>query len=151
SAWLQQAARVRAPLGRWRRLRLFGEALGAPAATFDVAQLPHVDGARWVALPFTNQADRPPGGRVSLVLHRPVTPAVTDPWYGLVIDEWPEVIPNAIEHTGLAFHYDDPGAEAAQAVLLAVPPDATKWDFDSLAAIVNETLDLARMRAVDGE
>jgi hypothetical protein len=66
------------------------------------------------------------------------------------VDEWNEVIPNTRELTGLSFHYDDPGAEAAQAILLAVPPaDWQSWDLESLVATLDETFDLGRIRAVE--
>jgi hypothetical protein len=52
----------------------------------------------------------------------------------------------------VSFHFDDPGAEAPQAVLLAIPPlPAQTWDLESVAAILNETADLAQVRAVDLE
>ena len=84
--------------------------------------------------------------------HRAAAPAAGDVWCGLFVDDWTEQIPNAIESTGIAFHYDDPGAEAAQAVLLAVPPtEAETWNLPTLADILNETIDLAKMRGVDSE
>ena len=62
------------------------------------------------------------------------------------------MIPRPTEQSGIAVHYDDPGAEAPQTILLAVPPtSAPRWDLASLLAILNETLDLAKVRAVDGE
>jgi hypothetical protein len=132
-------------------MRLLTEASGAAAAKIEIAQLPHTNGAHWVALPFASQNDRQ-AGRVSLALHRPVAPNASGDWYGLLVDEWPEVIPNSGEHTGIAFHYEDSGGEAAQVVLLAVPPtDAPTWDFDTLTAILKETIELAKIRAVDGE
>jgi hypothetical protein len=71
---------------------------------------------------------------------------------GLLLDEWTELIPNREESTELAFHYDDPGAEAPQAVLVAVPPDnAENWSLDTVIAVLRETLELARLRAVDGD
>src|SRR5439155_215173 len=76
--WLQQAARVRPALGRWRRLALCAAALGGDINRLDVAQLPHVDGDRWAALPFAGVP--PDGARVSLVLHRAGNPKATDPW-----------------------------------------------------------------------
>jgi hypothetical protein len=38
-------------------------------------------------------------------------------------------------------------------VLIAVPPSLSSetWDFDTLLAILEETLELAKVRAVDGE
>jgi hypothetical protein len=150
--WLQTASRVRPALGRWRMIELYAGAFGAPTPRVDVAQLPHVAGARWVALPFASEAERPPSGRVSLLLNRAATPAAQAEWVGVLLDEWTELIPARSELTGVAFHYDDPGAEAPQAVLVAVPPgDTTVWDVDTLVDIVNETLDLAKLRAVDGE
>ncbi len=151
--WLQQASRVRTALGRWRRVRLLTEAMGAPPVALDIAQFPVVAGApppHWVGLPFASEADRV-SGRLSVALARPSTPAATATWYGLTIDEWVELIPNATEMTGLAFHYDVAKAEAPHAVLVAVPPASVEqWDFNTLATIVGETLDLAKMRGVDG-
>jgi hypothetical protein len=149
--WLQQAARVRAALGRWRKLGLCAGALGADISRLEVAQLPHVDGERWAALPFG--AGPPDGARVSLVLHRAGSPKATDPWVGLVLDEWSEVIPRSTEQTGVAFHYDDAGSEAPQTILLAVPPDRSKktWDAATVVDVVRETVELAKIRAVEGE
>jgi hypothetical protein len=150
--WLQQAARVRPALHAWRRLWLYAEALGHSSPGHALAQLPHVAGEPWVGLPFASPDARPPSGRLSLVMHRPAAPSVSEAWAGLLIDEWPELVPGASETTGLAFHYDDPGAEAPHAVLLAVPPaGAAHWDFATLVEILRDTLDLAKMRGVDGE
>jgi hypothetical protein len=149
--WLQQAARVRPALGRWRKLGLYATALGADTSRLEVAQLPHVDGARWAALPFT--AAPPDGARVSLVLHRARSPKAADPWIGLVLDEWSEVIPRSTEQTGVAFHYDDAGSEAPQTVLLAVPPDRSRkaWDATTVVDVVRASVELAKIRAVEGE
>jgi hypothetical protein len=70
--------------------------------------------------------------------------------YGLFIDEWAETIPNATEHTGLAFRYPDTSGEAPQTILVAVSPTTgVTWDFDALLACVTETLDNAKLRALD--
>jgi hypothetical protein len=148
------AARVRPALDALRRLDLLGRALGAEPTPRRVAQLPYDAAARWVALPFPDEAARPRPGRVSVLLRRVAAPAPADPWAGLLVDEWAELIPMPTEQTGIAFHYDDPGAEAPQTVLVAVPPAISGrrlWDLDSLLAILTETFDLARIRGVDGE
>ena len=148
--WMQQAARVRPALDNWRRLMLYTTALGQGTPQFELAQLPFQAGARWAALPFG--AKRPPAGLLSLALHRPVKPATNKVWAGLFLDDWTEVIPDEVETTAIGFHYDDPGAEAGQAVLLAVPPNNTEmWDISTFANILNETADLAKVRAVDLE
>jgi hypothetical protein len=148
--WLTSATRVRDALGRWRMLRVLAEASGASPAAWRVAQLPHDPTATWVALPPAAGETRGPG-RLSLVLHSlGGAPDLAQPSYGLFLDEWVETIPNAKEHTGIAFRYEDTAGEAAQTILVAVPPklDAS-WDLDSLLAIVDETLDNAKVRALD--
>ena len=49
--WLMGASRVRPALGRWRKLWLVAEALGASRASYTLAQLPHRSGVHWAALP----------------------------------------------------------------------------------------------------
>jgi len=150
--WEQRSARVHAGVAAWRRLSLYATALGRAVAPAGVAQLPHVPGARWVGLPFAAESDRPASGRISIVMHREDAPAVAKEWVGFVADRWSEVIPSACEVTGLAFHYDDAGAEAPQTVLIAVPPPAAKrWDLATLVDTLHETMDLAKIRAVDGD
>ncbi len=69
---------------------------------------------------------------------------------GLVIDEWSETIPNKVETSGIAIHYDQPNSEPPQTLLLAVSPQITgKWKWDDLAAILHDTLDRAKKRGVE--
>jgi hypothetical protein len=143
---------VRPALDGWRRLGLLRHAFGAPAIDAAAVQLPFDGTARWAALPFDDPAQRPKPGRTSILLHRCATPATAARWCGLLLDKWTEFIPETEEQTGVAFHYDDPGAEAPQAILLAVPPEpAKRWQLEWLVATLNETLDLAKVRAVDSE
>ena len=52
---------------------------------------------------------------------------------------------------GKAFHSDTPGAEAPNAILVAVPSPADEtWSTDGLVATLDETLDMAAWRGVDG-
>lgn len=84
----------------------------------------------------------------------------------MVFDEWMEVLPGSdalaatkvgpdavpveSELTGVSFHFDRPDAKAPQAILLAVPPDPKRgWTADGLALVVRDTLELAKLRAVD--
>jgi hypothetical protein len=69
-----------------------------------------------------------------------------------LIDEWTEMVPNARETTALTFQFDPPNAMAPQNVLVAVPPVAgVDWTADTLRRVLVETLDLAKIRAVDPE
>ena len=71
---------------------------------------------------------------------------------GFVVDEWSETVPDAQTLTGVALRLPRPRAQAPQSILLAVAPTAQHvWDLDSLEAVVLETLQLARVRAVDLE
>jgi hypothetical protein len=162
-AWFHGASVIRPPLERWNRATMLARALGAAADRMQIAQLPHRAGP-WAALPFDpdDDASRPPSGTVSLAVVVPPDadalparldpPPTTAPWVGLVLDDWTELIPLSTQSTAVAFHYDDPGAEAPQALLLAVPPDdRERWSLDVLSTIVRETFQLAKLRAVDGE
>jgi hypothetical protein len=143
---LQQLARVRPALGRWRSLFLYTEALGTAAQMLDVAQLPPQQ-ATWAAV-----SENPPAsGTLSLILHRPAQTAPSSAWAGLVVDEWNELIPAATQPTAVSFRHETPVAEAPQAVLLAVPPTtaAASWDNETLIDTVRETLALAKLRLVD--
>jgi len=164
SRLVQQMARVRPGMAAWRKVWLFAQAIvrqssgGLPSRTrpiVEVAQIPYDPSESWVGGTLS-AGSRPAGSRLSLVLHRnPVDDALDlhDSMAGLVIDEWTELVPNAEEQTGVAFHHDSPGAEAAQTILLAVPPDpnSATWSFAQLVASVRETLELAKIRAVEPE
>ena len=148
--WFMRVARAREPMARWRKLSLYVAALGGPAMEFAPIQLPYIEGARWIGLPYASASETFAAGTISVALHRPGLPNENEPWVGLLLDEWTELIPNRTENTGVSFQYDAPAAEAPQVVLVAVPP-ATEptWDLDTLIAIVSETLDLAKFRVVD--
>jgi hypothetical protein len=79
-----------------------------------------------------------------------VPAAVGGPIAALLVDEFSETVPTETETTGLSFHYDRPNAVAPHALLLAVPPRLTGgWQWDDLVAIITDTFDRARMRAVE--
>lgn len=147
--WLQTVARVRAGAQRLVRVLLYTEATSTNGdLSFQVAQLPFNDRDRW------NLPGEEPGrvGLTSIVTLTGLDPTqlLAQPLAGLKIDEWVEVIPSRLAQTALTFHYDAPGACAPQAILLAVSPDPGKpWAVPTLEAILNETLDLARLRTVD--
>ena len=69
---------------------------------------------------------------------------------GLLVDEWVEVVPSTRETTALAFQFDPPDSCAPQSVLIAVPPvPGQDWTAETLRRVLMETLDLAKLRAVD--
>jgi hypothetical protein len=148
--WFHRIARVRDGASRLEVALMYAEAVGAgDSLSFQVAQLPVSTDDRWVGL----NAEAISGGRLSLVAHVPNpfdTSQPLQPLTGLLIDEWVEVVPNPKETTAITFHYDAPGACPPQAILLAVPPELGRpWNVDILEAILLETLELAKLRAVD--
>jgi len=152
TTWLQKAAPVRPSLSAFRSMTLYANAAGGSSSPLAVVQLPFVSGASWVALPFADEAHRPPSGQLSIVMQRVVDPTAVDKWAGLLVDEWSEIIPSASEQSGVALQYDNPRAEAPRVVLLAVPPvERETWEFDDLVACVRETLQLAKVRGADLE
>jgi hypothetical protein len=59
-------------------------------------------------------------------------------------------IPTPTTSAGLSFHYDEPKSRAPQAMLLAVCPDRREtWDLGLVQTILEETLELAKIRSVD--
>jgi len=169
--WLYQSSRVRPALSRWRKLGMYlstsqpaivvspsvGPDTRMQPLALQVAQFAPTPHPRWAALafPLPNNPDEaltvPPSGTISLALSLPEgrPPQL---WAGIIVDEWVELIPNAREVTGIAFHYDDPGAEAGQTVLIATPPvEGVPWTAEMLAETLTETLELAKLRAVDAE
>ncbi len=151
--WLRISSLVRAPLDRFHRLTMLQRALtGAPPA-LTVTQVPYAPSTAWIALPFADEASRPVSGTLGLALFAAnAIPAANASWSGLLLDEWTELIPSREGNTAVAFHYDDPGAEAPQAVLIAVPPDnSEQWSLETVIAVLRETLEAGKLRAVDGD
>ncbi len=149
--WFERVARVREPLGNLRLAAIACEAIGGGTIDLAPRQLPHVAGAHWIALPIA-PGHQPRAGTLSLALHEALDMAAATTLSGFVVDDWTEAIPSATQSTSFAVHYDAPGAEAAQCVLLAVPPSAApSWDLATLIATVEEALDVAMLRAIDSD
>lgn len=155
--WMQRMWQVRAPLEVWRRVALYDGVLHGGRAQPTVMQLEPAPFGRWVGGTFEARwnakeflgYELPPSGCVSLCCIQGGD-ALQATWYGLLLDEWTEMIPNDRELTGIALQYDDPGAEAAQVVLVAVPPVVgERWSEDSLFAVIEDTFELSQIRTMD--
>jgi hypothetical protein len=150
ATWFQRASRVRDGLARLDSSLRYAEALETgEKLSLRVAQLPYQANDRWIALPLKSGVPLSTS-RFSLIVQSLPTLDVKLPIVGLLIDEWVEVMPNPTETTGISFQYDQPDAMAPQSILLAVPPDPdTPWNLWQLQQVLLETLDLARIRAID--
>ncbi|MCU1265913.1 MAG: uncharacterized protein JWM21_2231 [Acidobacteria bacterium] len=150
ATWFRRMARVREGVARLNAALTYSEALNTgEKLNLTIAQLPYVEEDRWVGLPL-KAGQSMPGGKFSLVVQSAAAIDVRLQLAGLLIDEWVEVVPNATETTGIALQYDQPNAAPPQTILVAVPPEVgVPWTVWSLQQVLLETLDLARIRAVD--
>ena len=140
---------------------LLGEPLGAAESpTLDAVQFPFKTDDAWLGLEFPElDADGNPFELTEdKLLYAPHfgPNADIDPndaartYSGLLLDEWVEVVPTDDIASGLAFHLDRPASEAPQAILLVTPPSVTgAWKWNDLVDTLHETLDFARLRAVE--
>jgi hypothetical protein len=150
TTWFQRMARVRDGVARLHAALSYAEALKTgEKLALTIGQLPYDANDRWVGLPL--QAGQSlPGGKLSIAVQSAAPLDVRQPLAGLLIDEWVEVVPSAQETTGISFQYDQPNATPPQTILIAVPPELDlPWTIWSLQQVLLETLDLARIRAVD--
>jgi hypothetical protein len=150
NTWFARCSRVRDGVSRFGACLQRAEVLNAGARlNLSVAQLPFTNGERWVGLPPAAGSVIPPS-KLSLVIHTIGTINPTLFTTGLLVDEWVEIVPNTLETTALAFQFDMPDACAPQSVLIAVPPvPGQDWSAETLRRVLMETLDLAKLRAVD--
>jgi len=160
-AWMTGVARVRPRVGDYHKQMLLAESLRydptamAPFAYTKqtVLQLPVVDASatasdRWIGMKLP-AGYKIPLDAVSMVLESDGSSTVL-PDCGMVIDEWAEQIPLDQVTTGISINYDQPSSEAPQAILLAVTPAVKNyWDWTDLMETLNETIDMARIRAVE--
>src|SRR5262249_16901448 len=130
------------------------EALGTgPPLALTAAQLPLPSGTPpepvpWVGLPFTGGP--PVANSLSLMMVAPAAPPA-GPLSALPVPDRADGIPSQRETVGLTYHYDAPGAQAPQCILLALPArsDTPTWSYGDLASTVNAARDLAHIRGVD--
>jgi hypothetical protein len=157
--WLRRAGQIRRNTATFFDVLSFAEAFDQRSPSLAVAQLPPVDGEPWAGLAFEGAS---PKTRVSTVVAAPTAIDPAQPFAGLIFDSWTELIPGLTsvadrakgyeqaEVTGVAFTVDAPDAYPPQSILMAVAPDPSRlWSFDVLYKILEETLNLAKIRGVD--
>jgi len=164
--WVRRVGSVRPSARTWHELLLLSGASSGRACPLTASQSPLVDaGEAWIGGMFP--ATKRPAARQHVACHVPSPLPADGPLAGIVFDEWVEILPGSdalaetklegeeplsaeSELTGLSFHFDRPDAKAPQAILVAVPPNTERgWTEDGLALVVRDTLDLAKLRAVD--
>ena len=150
--WITQLTHIKPGISRLDAAYSLAQLLGAgnadPGALL-LGQLPATAGDTWLGLGI-DPAHPPAKGRVAFACLTAGNPQTQNSYAGLLIEEWPERIPSVQENASVAFHYEEPKARAPQALLLAVCPDSRPfWDDDLITGILEETLELAKIRSVD--
>lgn len=164
-SWLQQTSSTHKPLQDVDTFLMVSEAWKQSARNngdfplyFHVAQLPTEAAETWLGIEhgFDATSTQYQGETLSLVtaLSQPVSHLSSKQRIaGVLLDQWDEFLPSDTVNTSMAFHYDAPNTQAPQSLLLAVPdtisPNPGEWKEDDLAAIVSDTLDLAKIRTID--
>lgn len=159
---------VRTQVGRLSEALLLESALGH-RRDLTVAQItgrtatgPGVGTDRWLAGPLPAAGPWPDGPVAHLVLDTVGTVAPGDGLLaGFVIDAWVEDLPMQVgpkarpedprpdrARTGLAVRAGAASARPPQTILSAVSPDGRPWTADTLRAVIEQTIDLARVRMV---
>jgi hypothetical protein len=148
--WAQSLERVRNTMRDLSLVAAYRDWTGggpAPVGDLVALQLPVRAGVPWIGSTFG--AALPDGEAASIVLCAPM-PSIAQPVCGLLLDEWTELVPSSRETTGIAFHFNRPNASPPQALLLAVAPRlAGRWQWTDLVAVIEDTFERARMRAVE--
>jgi hypothetical protein len=157
--WLAGAAAVRERVRSIDAVHTYQEAFADASLAFKPLQLPFDKKAHWIALEFPEVKPEhlddensfvPRGDFLSVVRQLPDDYDASTAQAGLLIDEWNEVIPNRVETTGIAVHYNQPNTEPPQCLLIAVSPNVNgQWDWDDLVDTVIDTFDRAKRRAVE--
>ena len=139
--WLRQVGRVRPDVGAVDETLLLAGSLGGPPIA--VGALQHPAGVAWVATGMPATA----GEHVS-VLSVSGLSTVGPTVEGLLFDAWGETIPRSDQVTGIAVHFDAPGARPPQSILLASPRAGEKFSANMIAEQLLFTLRLAKVRAL---
>lgn len=147
--WLCGVARVRPVMHAWETATALSNAFGQPELQLTPIQLPFEATASWLALQIPPDY-QPDSDRLLYTAYYsvPFDPALRQ--CGLLLDEWTETIPALTHTTGITFNFNRPDNEPPQAILLVTPASAEGvWVWDDLVGALNETLDLAKKRAVE--
>lgn len=151
--WIQGASKVRSKVLNYQKFRLFSDALLKENKQYvRVAQIPAIDGNdKWLGIEISENYT-PAGDTLSVVMETPPDTIgnSTIRQSGIFIDEWVETIPEKNIQTGVAMNFDQPNNEAPNSLILAVTPEETgSWEWDDLMDTLNETLNMAKKRAVE--
>ncbi len=159
--FIRDVASVREPLARLSKALMLGDALNRPTP-LSVSQLA-VGDYPWVGGMLGADVPAPDEPVTNVVVQAPAGWDPNSATAGLIIDQWTDVIPELtpfagetedeqeiIERrsTGIAVNAASASARPPQAVLVAVSPNGSRWTTPMLVDLLDETLEMARIRTV---
>ena len=147
--WLNGVSHVKERVKVFNDCFLLADTLGAELNFLKPVQLPHDSKDYWMAVEYPDfEYDE---AKICYAVHS-VSEDLNDSLLqcGFMIEEWVETIPNKEITTAVTYHYDEPIAEAPNALLLAVPSEIKgKWTLDDILNIMKSTYDDMKLRAVE--
>jgi hypothetical protein len=154
--WLYGVARVREKMMQVEATAVQLEGLSSGSLDLAPCQFPYRPGDYWLALeypdvdPDTGEPFVVDEDKLLYTARYPSGFDAASSQCGLLVDEWTEVVPKREETTGLTFHFDRPGNEPPQTLLLALSSDFDgAWDWQELVDTLHQTLDFAVLRGVE--
>jgi hypothetical protein len=155
--WLAGVARIRPALHAWEAVVNLTVGFGVGEPQLTPVQFPFEAGAPWVAMQFPSTYSLVSDRLLYTAYYGPAGFDRTQPQCGMLLDEWSELVPAkdpatdlTLSNAGVTFNYDRPKSEAPQSILLVTPASASlQWLWDDLVGALNETLDLAKKRALE--
>jgi hypothetical protein len=149
SEWLHGVSLVRNKMHTFELIRMLNDTFNSNLFRLDPMQIPYRSNSSWLAVEYPSDTTID-HDTISLISYNPQGFTPSKDQCGLLIDEWPEVIPNKDEVTGISFNYNQPNSVPPQALLLAVTPEETgNWKWDDLVETILDTFDRAKRRAVE--
>jgi hypothetical protein len=155
--WLAGVARVRPAMRAWETVVNLTTSLGVAEPTLQPVQFPFEANAPWLALQFPSDYVLSSDRLLYTAQYSSEGFAPGQKLCGLRLDEWSEFVPAKAAaatttycDTGIVFNYDRPNNEAPQSILLVTPASpSAQWQWPDLVGALNETLDLAKKRALE--
>jgi hypothetical protein len=153
--WIHANGMIRKNLSHYINLQLAYELSNADGTKLSasVVQVPYANGDKWLGLPKDSWAETLPTGKACLLLTNPElinTNSIT----GFKLDEWNEALPEEEVVSGIAMHFNQPGNEAPQNILLVLPvtnEEGETWKVDDLIHSITQAFDMAKYRALEPE
>ena len=158
--WLADMGSVRDGVSRYNEVLLLAEALGVSARPriAQIAALGEKMPESWVAEPLP----APPDCAVtSWLIDATPDYGPGKPTVALVVDQFTENLPEPPHRikpedpekpprhvSGIAMHARAASARPPQALLLPVPPDTKPWSSARIEAVLDDTIELAKLRTV---